>query len=278
MAFWLSVPLFGDLSFWVASVLFATRQFRLALIVGAIGLGLCATLYSFPLVASYVSRDPGATTGGLGAVLLRLTSIGLLVGFAWWFYSQERIDLPRKTDHRDAGFQPSETEQAWRDHTLLKVRKDAILPERCLKCNVPVEGSPFSRRFTWASPLWGCIILSVSPLLAGFVVFVVIYNILCWRGKITASLCPRHRTRAGLVMLCTWLTGLVGLLVLIAAANAPTNLQPILILLGCVTIFGAVPAMIFAARVLVPARMDKQFIWLKRVGSKYLATFPDWNV
>ena len=59
----LTVPLYGDLSFWVASVLFARHQFRFAFIFGAIGLGLCVTWYSFPMIASY--RGGGSPAGAL---------------------------------------------------------------------------------------------------------------------------------------------------------------------------------------------------------------------
>ena len=61
--FWVTVPLFGDLSFWVASVLFARRQFRFALIMGAIGLGLCATFYSYFVLGSY--RGSASPQGAL---------------------------------------------------------------------------------------------------------------------------------------------------------------------------------------------------------------------
>jgi hypothetical protein len=31
------------------------------------------------------------------------------------------------------------------------------------------------------------------------------------------------------------------------------------------------------ARVLVPTRIDKNFIWLTKVSPEYLASFPDWR-
>jgi len=283
--FWLTVPLFGDLSFWVASVLFARHQFRFALIVGAIGLGLCATLYSFPMTASYLGGE--SPQGALWAPVLRLTSMGLLVGFAWRFSKKKSSDAPFWADHRDPGFQPREAEQAWRDNKLLKARKGAILPDRCFKCNAPADGYQFSRRLTWASPLWAYTINSVSPLLCGLIPFVIIYNIVCWRGKITAGLCPRHRKRRGRAILGAWLTGLAGFLLFFVTAvgrfergsDAETgNLEMILLLAGCLAIFGAIIAGFFATRVLVAARMDEHFIWLKRVAPEYLATFSDWGV
>jgi hypothetical protein len=277
IAFWLLVPLFGDLSFWVASVLFAMRQFRRALIVGAVGFGLCATFYALPLVEPYLRGDPAATSGGLGAIALRLASMGLLLGCAWRFDTQERVAASSQSDHPDPSLESSETADAWRDHDLLKVKKGATLPQRCLRCNAPAGGYQVTRRLTWASPLWGCIIISVSPLVIGFIVFIVVYNIVCWRGQTTAFLCPRHRKQARRAIQSTWLTALVGVVVLVTSAVAAPKLQPALVLIGCLTLFVAVPARVFAARVLVPARMDRHYIWLRRVGPKYLGSLPEWG-
>jgi hypothetical protein len=81
IAFWLTVPLLGDLAFWVASVLFAMGQFHGALIVGGIALGLTATLYPLALVRMYASSR--IAPGGILAVALRLASMGLLLVVAW---------------------------------------------------------------------------------------------------------------------------------------------------------------------------------------------------
>ena len=57
MLFMLTLPVYGDLFFWIASVLFARRRFHGAVIVGGIGLGLCASFYCFPLIAWDLHRE-----------------------------------------------------------------------------------------------------------------------------------------------------------------------------------------------------------------------------
>ena len=194
---------------------------------------------------------------------------------------------PFWADHPDLGFQPRDAEQAWRDNKLLKARKGAILPDRCFKCNAPADGYQFSRMLTWASPLWAYTINSVSPLLCGLIPYVMIYPFVCWRGKITAGFCPRHRKRRSRAFLGAWLLGLAGFLLFFVTAVAralggsaaePGTLENILLLTGCLVVFAAIIGGFFATRVLVPARMDEDFIWLKRVAPEYLATFSDWSV
>jgi len=208
--------------------------------------------------------------------------MGLLVGFAWKFSKKTSSYAPFWADHPDPDFHRY-AEQAWRDNKLLKARKGAILPDRCFKCNAPADGYQFSRGLTWASPLWAYTIDSVSPLLCGLIPFVIIYAIVCWRGKITVGLCPRHRRRRSRAFLGAWLTGLAGILLffvtaVVRAERGSEDLELILLLTGCLVIFGAIIAGFFATRVLVPARMDEDFIWLKRVAPEYLATFSDWSV
>jgi hypothetical protein len=99
---------------------------------------------------------------------------------------------PPKFAESDEGGLLEHANAAWRDGKLLMVRKGAILPDRCLKCNEPAEGYQFK---------------------SGFGLF-----------------------SAGLIV------GMVG------------------------------------SRVLVPARIDRHFIWLSKVSPLYLATFPDANV
>ena len=141
--------------------------------------------------------------------------------------------------------------------SCFKVCNGAILPDRCFKCNAPAEGYQFSRRLRWASPLWAYTINSVSPLLCGIILFVIIYALVCWRGKITAGLCPRHRKRRSRAFLGAWLLGLAGFLLFLVTTVALTQglsvtetefLEKVLLLTGCLVIFVAIIAGFFATR------------------------------
>lgn len=94
---------------------------------------------------------------------------------------------------------------AWRDGQMLMVRKGAELPDRCLKCNASAEGYRFKRSLTWLSPYWAILILVCGP-----IPFAIIYLCLCARGKLTAGLCPVHRTSRRRAIAIGWLTVLLG--------------------------------------------------------------------
>ncbi len=168
---------------------------------------------------------------------------------------------------------------AWRDGQMLMVRKGAELPDRCLKCNASAEGYRFKRSLTWLSPYWAILILVCGP-----IPFAIIYLCLCARGKLTAGLCPVHRTSRRRAIAIGWLTVLLGVGSMIVAGflsdarTIPSNVIPFVILSGIILVIVGLLVVAIGAQVLVPSRIDKHFIWLKKVSPAYLATFPDRTV
>jgi hypothetical protein len=170
---------------------------------------------------------------------------------------------------------------AWRDGELLMARQGAVLPDRCLKCNSPAELYQFSRTLVWVSPWWLLALLAVGPLL-----YAIIYLIVRKKGKVTVGLCPRHRRKRARVITVSWLIAqagigsIVGGLV-ISDNRTPTVLGmatevliPILIVGGLLLLVVSLIGGAFGSRVLIPSRIDKNFIWLTKVSPEYLATFP----
>jgi hypothetical protein len=160
---------------------------------------------------------------------------------------------------------------AWRDGKMLMVRKGAMLPDRCLKCNAPARGYRFSRSLSWHSPAWILVFL-ISPLL-----YVLVYFIVRWRGRVTVGLCPGHRKRRARAIAIGWLTAVAGLGSIIASALVPDRFTPITITAGLVLLLGGIIGGLVGSRVLVPRRIDKNFVWLGKVSPEYLAAFPVWH-
>src|SRR5918992_369607 len=48
---------------------------------------------------------------------------------------------------------------AWRDGDLLVLRRDGVLPDRCIKCNRPAEGYRQERKLNWVHPRWKVLFL-----------------------------------------------------------------------------------------------------------------------
>jgi hypothetical protein len=173
--------------------------------------------------------------------------------------------LPEDRVHEPPG-------EAWQDRNLLKARKGAVLPDRCVKCNVPAEGYQFKRSLTWLSPYWFIALLVVGPL-----PFLVVYLIVSKKGKITVGLCPQHRKRRRQAIALGWLTAFVGIGAMIATGFVPDRFLAIPLISGLVILLGGMIGGSVGSRVLLPDRIDKNFIWLRKVSPEYLATFPYWN-
>jgi hypothetical protein len=161
---------------------------------------------------------------------------------------------------------------AWRDGDRLMVMKDAILPDRCLKCNESAEGFQFKRRLTWGSPYLLIFIL------CGLLPFAVLYVLLSKKGRVTAGVCPLHRQKRKKAIMWGWLIALAGFASLIVAGLVPENIVPIVVLGAFGIILTGLILGSAGSRILVPARIDKQFIWLTKLSPVYLASFPDAQV
>jgi hypothetical protein len=161
----------------------------------------------------------------------------------------------------------------WRDRNLLMVRKGVELPDRCLKCDAPAEGYRFKRNLSWASPWWFLTLFLIGPLL-----FVIIYYCVRWTGEVSAGLCPVHRTKRRKFIAIGWITALLGIALMITAGPlVEARFMGIPILAGALLMIAGMLIGAIGAQVLVPNRIDKHFIWLKKVSPSYLAKLPDWT-
>jgi hypothetical protein len=177
-----------------------------------------------------------------------------------------------KADQYESDLAFDDHEVAYRDGKTLMVRKGAVLPDRCIKCNSPADGYQFTRTLSWHRSVYYLVFL-VSPLL-----YVLIYFSVRWSGKVTVGLCQRHRARRRWAITLGWLGSLIGLGLLIAAAfleGAARDLAPFAGVGGVVLWFASMIGGIIGASVLNPTKIDKNFIWLKKVSPAYLDTFPE---
>ncbi len=81
-----------------------------------------------------------------------------------------------------------------------------------------------------------------------------------------------------------WLLALAGIGVIIAGAMA-TDAAPgsrqilqFAIPAGIVLVLAGAIGGILGSQVLVPRRIDRDFVWLSKVSPEYLAELPDWDV
>ncbi len=163
----------------------------------------------------------------------------------------------------------SEEGGLWRDGPLLVIRKGTELPDRCLRCNEPARGYRLKRTLSWHRPIW--FVLAIFNL----ILYVIVALCVRWTAKVSAPFCPLHRSKRRRAIAIGWLGSLAGIGLLGIGASDPDYAVAILVgaflFLGCL-IFGVIQS-----QLLVPKRIDKNFVWLKKVSPDFIEALPDWR-
>ena len=152
----------------------------------------------------------------------------------------------------------------WRDGPTLVVRKETVLPPRCVKCNAPAEGRPIRKMYYWHQPLLYLLIF------AGVLIYAIVALIVRESGVVHVNLCPKHRSQRVWSMLAAWLLVPTGLVCLIAGA---ANESGLIAISGLIALIGGI-VFAFLAQLLRPSKIDRFYVWLKGVHNDYLAQFP----
>lgn len=162
----------------------------------------------------------------------------------------------------------------WQSGKLLVMRKDAKLPDRCVKSN-QLCSRALPRKLTWHHPA-----LYLSLFLCGVLPYVIIAIIVQKRAEIAVGLSEEWFARRRRAILTSWLLILgsiampffVGILF-----NAPGDVVGFSALAAVVIGLGAAAYGILAARIVSPTEITDTHVWLKGVHQDYLADLPQWD-
>jgi hypothetical protein len=166
----------------------------------------------------------------------------------------------------------STSQGIWRDGARLITTRKAELPPLCVKCAAPADGSYKRRTFYWHHPAWALLVLFALLLYA------IVAMIVRKKSVVVVGLCRAHQARRTWLLLGTWLLSLGGIAAMIAGPVAGTEMRadwmiPAGLLGGIGMIFVALLTG-FAARVLVPTKIDDHYAWFKGCGGAFLSQFP----
>lgn len=157
----------------------------------------------------------------------------------------------------------------WRSGKLLVMRKQALLPDRCVKCNQPAHGFRLKRNLSWHTP-WLALLILVA-----WIVYIILAAILSKKATIQIGLCEEHRRIRNRDLLIAWLAVAASICSFVLAAYLnpgwPYGLAGGILLLGAI-IYGwsRVPQV-------RPQRIDDQFVWLRGVSKEYLSDFDEFT-
>jgi len=155
----------------------------------------------------------------------------------------------------------------WRDKSTLVMTKEALLPDRCVKCNEPA-GERLKRKLTWHHPaLYLTILISI-------LVYAILAMVIRKTATVNVGLCDDHLSTRRRNLAITWILGIACVLCfpLAVMLDDGTPVFVALLLLFATAIYGVV-----TLRVVVPSKIDNHFVWLKGVNSDYLQEFPQWQ-
>lgn len=155
----------------------------------------------------------------------------------------------------------------WRSKSILVMTKEALLPNRCVKCNAPAD-QQLKRKLTWHHPALYLLVI------ASVLIYIVVALVVRKTATVNVGLCEEHLNSRRRNVLITWALGLGAVLSFVAAAllNDMTFVALAFgLIFGC-AIYGTV-----TLRVVVPSKIDNYFVWLKGVDGNFLQQFPEWR-
>src|SRR6266496_290448 len=150
----------------------------------------------------------------------------------------------------------------WRDGKRVVLDRNAVLPDRCIKCNEPANGD---RRM---------VKLSYVPT-SRELMFGAWAYLSAKRAQIEIGLCEQHRRSRAVTVALGSLAVILASIIVFTQVRATDITLPLLATAGLI---GGVIGLIYAAvagRLVRAAKITDTHIWLKGAGEPFLASLPN---
>jgi len=157
----------------------------------------------------------------------------------------------------------------WRQGPLVVMRRDAVLPDRCLKSNEPSAGR-LKRKLQWHH--WTVYL----ALLVNVIVYIILATIISRRATIQIGLSQPWFARRRRTIVIAWTTFLTGLALTASGLFAGPSWAPWLAIAGVLMMLGGAIYGLVAARLVAAKRIDRTHIWLKGACPEFLDALPAW--
>ena len=150
----------------------------------------------------------------------------------------------------------------WRDGKRVAMDRNAVLPDRCFKCNEPADGYRRTVKLTHV------------PLGTEMMVGAIAYAF-AKQAKVEVGLCERHR-RSRAINIALISLAILGASILVFTQVQATDV--VLPLLATAGLIGGVIGLLYAAvgtRLVRASGITDTHVWLKGAGAPFLASLPD---
>jgi hypothetical protein len=153
----------------------------------------------------------------------------------------------------------------WRDGDMLVMQKTARLPERCIKCSLPTNGSHLRKKLAWHHPALALLVL------AGVLIYLIVAMIVRKTAVVDISLCEDHLRKHRIAVIGTWLIFLLGIAFMVLAISAESLGTAGF---GMLLLFASAIAAATWAKVVHVKKIDDYYVWLRGVDESFLALLP----
>ena len=160
----------------------------------------------------------------------------------------------------------SEGVGVWRDGKVLVTSLDAVMPERCVKCNEPADEPTKARKVFWHHPLIYLLVL------LNVVLYAVVALIVRKKVIVAAGLCADHKARRKRSVMLTWAGVLGGIVVMYVGASSSMGVLGVG--LGILLILASLLVGLIFARIVHAQKIDNSYVRLRGCGTPFLDSLP----
>jgi len=153
----------------------------------------------------------------------------------------------------------------WRDGKTLVMTKNALLPDRCLRCDAPANGYRLRKRLSWHHPLLYILVFGAA------LFYVILALALSKRATVDFALCPDHVRKRRNFILAGWGVFLLGVVLVFVGG---TYDYASIVIAAILLILADIVWLIFAHKIVSVKRIDDRYLWLTGLNEQYLLQFP----
>jgi hypothetical protein len=155
---------------------------------------------------------------------------------------------------------------AWRDGELLVLAPDAVLPDRCVKTDLPADGRTAEVVLLWHEPVWYWLLV-LNPIIYLMAVRAVGTSVVVTVPVTAGALAAARRAR--------WLVGALLAAGATAWVCAAVFARAELFWLGLLLMTAAIPVYLLGARFIRVRRLEEERVWIAGASVNFLARLPD---
>lgn len=153
----------------------------------------------------------------------------------------------------------------WSEGRVLVVHRNAVLPDRCVKCNAPADGGRLRRKFAWHPPAFYLLIV------VGLLIYAIVAMIVQKRATLELGICAEHRRKRQYMQFAAWGFFIAAL---VAIPVAVSNESGAIGLLAFLFVVAALVAGLIVTNWMTAAKIDDAYVWIKGAGKEFVSGFP----